>query len=128
MISRMAVAQILETDVMVVGGGMAGLRAAIEAKNHGAKVLLIVKGIYGASGCSLSPSEAAAIGPWSDPKDSVERHLKDMIIGGKQFLCDQELTKIQAHEGGERLSELEKWGMIWIETQPVRSAYSPVVR
>jgi fumarate reductase (CoM/CoB) subunit A len=108
-----SVAQILETDVMVVGGGMAGLRAAIEAKNHGAKVLLIVKGIYGASGCSLSPSEAAAIGPWSDPKDSVERHLKDMIIGGKQFLCDQELTKIQAHEGGERLSELEKWGMVW---------------
>jgi fumarate reductase (CoM/CoB) subunit A len=105
--------QAIETDVLVIGGGIAGPRAAIEAKTKGAKVLMIVKGIYGASGCSLSPSTASAIGPWSDPRDSVEKHLKDMIINGKKFLCDQELTKIQAHEGGERLLELEKWGMVW---------------
>ena len=47
------------------------------------------------------------------PRDSVEKHLKDMVINGKKFLCDQELTKIQAHEGGERLLELEKWGLVW---------------
>jgi fumarate reductase (CoM/CoB) subunit A len=110
---RTPVDQVIATDLLVVGGGIAGPRAAIEAKKNGARVLMIVKGIYGASGCSLSPSEAAAIGPWSDPNDSVERHLKDMIINGKQFLCDQELTKIQAQEGGERLLELEKWGMRW---------------
>ena len=108
-----SVDQVIETDVLVVGGGIAGPRAAIEAKKNGARVLMIVKGIYGASGCSLSPSEAAAIGPWSDPNDSVERHLKDMIVNGKQFLCDQELTRIQALEGGERLLELEKWGIRW---------------
>ncbi|HUO41806.1 MAG TPA: FAD-binding protein [Methylomirabilota bacterium] len=103
----------VETDVLVVGAGIAGLRASIEAKKHNARVLIVVKGIYGASGCSLSPSEASAIGPWSDPKDSIDRHLEDMIVGGKQFLCDQELTKTQAQEGAERLLELEKWGLIW---------------
>jgi fumarate reductase (CoM/CoB) subunit A len=113
MVCSELVDHVLESDVMVIGAGIAGLRAALEAKSHGARVLMIVKGIYGASGCSLSPSEASAIGPWSDPKDSVERHLKDMIVGGKRFLCDQELTRIQAHEGGERLTELEKWGMVW---------------
>ena len=103
----------IKTDVLIVGAGIAGLRASIEAKKHEANVLIVVKGIYGASGCSLSPSEASAIGPWSDPKDSIARHLEDMIIGGKQFLCDQALTKIQAHEGAERLLELEKWGLFW---------------
>jgi len=105
--------EIIETDVLIVGGGIAGLRAAIESNKLGARALIVVKGIYGASGCSLSPSEASAIGPWSDPRDSVDRHLEDMIIGGKLFLCDQELTKIQAHEGAERLLELEKWGLLW---------------
>jgi fumarate reductase (CoM/CoB) subunit A len=105
--------QIIETDVLIIGGGIAGPRAAIEAKNRGVRVLMIVKGIYGASGCSLSPSTASAIGPWSDPRDSVEKHLRDMVINGKQFLCDQELANVQANEGGERLLELEKWGMVW---------------
>jgi fumarate reductase (CoM/CoB) subunit A len=111
--SRKSIDEVNETDVLIVGAGIAGLRAAIEAKKLGARVLIVVKGIYGASGCSLSPSEASAIGPWSDPKDSVDRHLRDMIIGGKKFLCDQELTRIQALEGAERLLELEKWGIVW---------------
>jgi len=111
--SREPVDQVVETDVLVVGGGIAGSRAAIEAKRLGSRVFMIVKGIYGSSGCSLSPSVASGIGPWSDPRDSKEQHLKDMVVLGKQWLADQELTKIQAEQGGERLLELEKWGMLW---------------
>jgi len=117
--------EMMETDVLIVGAGIAGLRAAIEAKKRGARALIVVKGIYGESGCSLSPSEASAIGPWSDPRDSVDRHLEDMIVGGKSFLCDQELTKIQAHEGAERLLELEKWGLIWDRDQNNRISLFP---
>jgi len=69
--SENLVDQTLQTDVLIAGAGIAGLRAAIEAKKHGIRVLIILKGVYGASGCSLSPSEASAIGPWSDSKDSV---------------------------------------------------------
>jgi len=92
----------IETDVLVLGGGMAGPRAAIEAKKNRSRVFLIVKGIYGSSGCSLGPSVASGIGPWSDPKDSIDQHFRDMLIKGKRFLADQELLKIQASEGGER--------------------------
>ena len=111
--SRELVDEVIETEVLVVGGGIAGPRAAIEAHKLGARVFMIVKGVYGSSGCSLSPSVASGIGPWSDSNDSVEQHLRDMVILGKQWLSDQELTKIQAEEGGERLLELEGWGMLW---------------
>jgi fumarate reductase (CoM/CoB) subunit A len=110
---RDPVDEAIETDVLIIGGGIAGSRAAIEAKRNNAHVLMIVKGIYGVSGCSISPAAASAIGPWSDPRDSVERHLKDIVVNAKQFLCDQELARIQAIEGGERLLELEKWGVFW---------------
>ena len=123
--SRELVDHDIETDILVVGGGIAGSRASIEANRLGARVLMIVKGVYGSSGCSVSPHVASAIGPWSDPKDSVEQHLKDMVVLGKQFLSDQELTRIQAQEGGERLLELEKWGMLWDRDAEDRIALYP---
>ena len=105
--------QLIETGVLVLGGGIAGPRAAIEAKKNNALVFMIVKGIYGSGGCSLGPSVASGIGAWSDAKDSIDQHFRDMLINGKRFLADQRLLKIQADEGGERLLELEKWGMRW---------------
>jgi len=113
MVSGELVDRVIETEVLVLGGGIAGPRAAIEAKKNRARVLLVVKGIYGSGGCSLGPSVASGIGPWSDPKDSVNQHFLDMLINGKRFLADQELLKIQSKEGGERLLELEKWGLRW---------------
>jgi len=111
--SRELVDQFIETDVLIAGGGIAGPRAAIEAKRSGCRVFMIVKGIYGSSGCSLGPSVAAGIGRWSDPRDSEEKHFRDMVINGKTFLSDQEFAKVQSREGGERLLELEEWGLIW---------------
>jgi len=112
--SKELVDRIIETDVLVIGGGIAGPRAAVEAKRRGARVFMVVKGIYGSGGCSLSPSTANSTGPWTDfEKDSVDRQFRDIVIDSRQFMCDQELAKIQAQEGGERLIELEKWGMVW---------------
>lgn len=101
------------TDVLVIGGGAAGARAAIESAKTGVKTLLIVKGIFGAGGCSLSPSLASVVGPWKSEGDSVNRHFEDMVIKGKQFLCDQALAKQQAEGGAEAMLELEKWGLVW---------------
>ena len=67
------------TDVLVPGG-TAGPRAAIEAKKNNARVFLILKGIYGSGGCSLGPSVASGIGPWSDSKD---HHRKKATIRTK---------------------------------------------
>jgi len=105
--------KIIETDVLVIGGGAAGARAAIEAHRNNVRVFLAAKGIFGAGGCSLSPSLASAIGPWSAQDDSVEKHFHDMVVQGKQYLCDQKLAKQQAEASGEALAELEQWGLVW---------------
>jgi fumarate reductase (CoM/CoB) subunit A len=105
--------QVIETDVLIAGGGIAGSRAAIEADRSKIRTFIVIKGIFGASGCSLSPSTASAIGPWSAKDDSVELHFKDMVVQGKQYLCNQQLLKVQAEGGGEVLAELEQWGYVW---------------
>src|SRR5208337_3321779 len=121
----LAVDREIEADVLVVGGGAAGARAAVEAHNNGVSVFLAVKGIFGAGGCSLSPSLASAIGSWSAPNDSVERHFHDMVVQGKRYLCDQKLAKQQAEGGGEVLAELEQWGLVWDRNQEGKIALFP---
>ncbi len=104
---------VVDVDVLVVGGGITGTRAALEANEQGTSVFLVTKGLFGSGGCSMSPSLASAVGPWSPKNDSIQSHFEDMVINGKAWLCDQELVKIQAEEGSHRLLELEKWGLIW---------------
>src|SRR5208282_2606417 len=120
-----SIERIIETDVLIVGGGAAGARAAIEAHRNGVRVFLAAKGVFGAGGCSLSPSLASAIGPWSKPNDSVEKHFHDMVVQGKQYLCDQNLARLQAQGGGEVLAELEQWGLVWDRNQKREIALFP---
>jgi fumarate reductase (CoM/CoB) subunit A len=103
----------VEADVLVVGGGAAGARAAIEAHRNNARVFLVMKGIFGAGGCTPSASIGSAVGQWSADGDSVELHFRDMVIQGKQFLCDQELARQQAEKSSEAVTELEQWGLMW---------------
>ncbi|KPK90704.1 MAG: hypothetical protein AMJ94_08770, partial [Deltaproteobacteria bacterium SM23_61] len=56
-----------ETDVLVIGGGLAGMRAAIEAHDQGASVLLIIKGKLGRMNAGICSYHFAAVGPWGDP-------------------------------------------------------------
>ncbi len=73
----------------------------------------------------MSPSLASAIGSWSAPNDSVERHFHDMVVQGKRYLCDQKLAKQQAEGGGEVLAELEQWGLVWDRNQEGKIALFP---
>ena len=104
--------QIIKTDVLVIGGGISGTRAAIEAAGAGADVTLITKGIFG-SGTSVGPVVCAAVGPWSTSEDSKELHFEGIVVNGRRFLCDQELAKILADEATDRLIELESYGHLW---------------
>lgn len=104
--------QIIEADVLVIGGGIAGARAAVEAAGAGADVTLITKGIFG-SGTSVGPIVCAAVGPWSTPEDSKELHFEGVVVNGRRFLCDQELAKILVEEAPDRLIELESYGHLW---------------
>ena len=100
----------IEADVLVVGGGGAGCRAAIEAHDQGADVLMMVKGGLGNSGCTLNVGTSAAVGPWSVEGDSDEVSMRDLLAFGG-FLGNQDLARILVEESLDRVLELEEWGI-----------------
>ena len=112
----MSETEIIDVDVLVVGGGAAGCRAAIEAANRGAKTVLVTKGRVGRSGCSPQALMVSGVGPWSDPKDSVELFMEDCVRAG-EYMADQELARVLFSEVGERYMELEKWGAYWAKRE-----------
>jgi len=103
-----------KTDVLVIGGGGAGSRAAIEAHDLGVDVTIVCKGVYGASGCTPnSASEwmaySTALG-LADPRDNCEEHFRDIVKVGS-YVCDQNLARVIAYESPERFKELVEWGV-----------------
>jgi L-aspartate oxidase len=98
--------KIMHTDFLIIGGGIAGLRAAIAAAPH-CKVLLITKGKAGESATEKAQGGiAAAI---DKIQDSTELHFKDTIEAGAG-LCNQEAVRILVNEGVDRVIELIKMG------------------
>ncbi|MCL5958525.1 MAG: FAD-binding protein [Chloroflexi bacterium] len=100
---------IYETEVLIVGGGMAAARAAIEAGCEGATVALVAKGPVGKSGASTMAGGALAAvaeGTGDDP----EVHCQDTVAAGRG-LTNKELARILAREGSERLKDLVEWGV-----------------
>lgn len=94
------------TDVLVIGGGVAGLRAAIAAAEAGAEVLLLTKDTIEQSNTWWAQGGIAAV---LQPLDSVEAHVKDTEIVGVG-LCDQNAVRVTVEEGPTRVLELLKWG------------------
>jgi len=101
----------LRTDVLIIGGGAAGVRAAIEADNLGVEVCLLSKGPISRSGITplAYPSLQAAFGI-SDPRDNPDVHYQDTIVGGK-YLADQNLVRVLADESISRALDLERFGI-----------------
>src|SRR5437879_4833500 len=102
-------------DVIVVGAGGAGLRAAIEASAHGARTALICKSLLGQAETVLAEGGiAAALGNvWSE--DNWKVHFRDTMRGGK-FLNNWRMAQIHAQESPERVLELEEWGALFDRT------------
>ncbi|MCK4988610.1 MAG: FAD-binding protein, partial [Desulfobacterales bacterium] len=108
---------VVSCDVLVIGGGGAGLRAAIEARETGADVLLVSKARAGyANNTIISKATFAVPDGWSDPRDNPEVYLKDAVIGGR-FINDQHLVAAVAKEAGPQMSFLEKCGVKFLESE-----------
>ena len=97
----------METDVVVVGGGLAGLRDAYEARRAGADVILAVKGKAGRSGSSAMTS--AGYSSVIDPADSPALHYADTLRGGRN-INDRNLARIFTEEAPGRLRDLVDLG------------------
>lgn len=101
--------EVIKTDVLVIGGGGAGARAAIEAAKANVKVLIAVKGLFGRSGCTVMAEGGynAAFGFADD--DCLDYHFQDTIKGGR-FINNQELVEILVNESPQSLLDLEWFG------------------
>src|SRR3982075_4371493 len=104
-----------ECDVLVVGAGGAGLRAAIEASVQGAKTALVCKSLLGKAHTVMAEGGiAAALGNvW--PEDNWKVHFRDTMRGGK-LLNNWRMAQIHAQEAPDRVRKLEQWGALFDRT------------
>ncbi len=103
-------------DVLVVGAGGAGLRAAIEASSKGANVGLVCKSLLGKAHTVMAEGGIAAAIATVDERDGWETHFRDTMIGGK-YLNNWRMAQIHAQEAPECVYELEQWGAVFDRTK-----------
>lgn len=111
--------QTFEYDVVVIGAGGAGLRAAIEASSQGAKTALVCKSLLGKAHTVMAEGGVAAALANVDTRDQWEIHFRDTMKGGK-FLNQWRMAQIHAQEAPQRVRELEQWGAIFDRTKDGR--------
>lgn len=113
-------------QVLIVGGGLAGLRAAIEAKDRGADVALLslVHPLRSHSGAAQGGINAALANHPEGRDDSPERHARD-TVKGSDYLADQDAAEILTYEAPERIFELEHWGVPFSRFEDGRIAQRP---
>ncbi|MFE9093893.1 fumarate reductase/succinate dehydrogenase flavoprotein subunit [Streptomyces sp. NPDC007264] len=106
-------------DVVVVGAGGAGLRAAIEARERGARTAVICKSLFGKAHTVMAEGGIAAAMGNVNPHDSWQVHFRDTMRGGK-FLNQWRMAELHAREAPDRVWELETWGALFDRTKDGR--------
>jgi succinate dehydrogenase / fumarate reductase flavoprotein subunit len=105
-----------EHDVLIIGAGGAGLRAAIEALAQGVSVGVVCKSLLGKAHTVMAEGGIAAAMANVDPADDWRAHFRDTMRGGK-FLNDWRMAQLHAQEAPERVHELEQWGALFDRTE-----------
>jgi succinate dehydrogenase / fumarate reductase, flavoprotein subunit len=110
---------IIDTDVLVIGAGGAGLRAAIEASAKGARVAVITKSLLGKAHTVMAEGGMAAAMGNVDDRDNWRVHFADTMRGG-QYLNNWRMAELHAREAPARVQELEGWGAVFDRTKDGR--------
>jgi succinate dehydrogenase / fumarate reductase flavoprotein subunit len=108
-----------EYDVLVIGAGGAGLRAAIEASAAGARVGLICKSLLGKAHTVMAEGGVAAALANVDDRDNWKVHFADTMRGG-QYVNNWRMAELHAREAPDRVRELEAWGAVFDRTKDGR--------
>jgi succinate dehydrogenase / fumarate reductase, flavoprotein subunit len=108
-----------EHDVVIIGAGGAGLRAAVEASAAGAKVALISKSLLGKAHTVMAEGGIAAAMGNVDDRDNWRVHFADTMRGG-QYLNNWRMAELHAKEAPARVRELEAWGALFDRTKDGR--------
>ncbi|MCT9139766.1 fumarate reductase/succinate dehydrogenase flavoprotein subunit [Streptomyces violarus] len=115
----MSVVDRQEWDVVVVGAGGAGLRAAIEARERGARTAVICKSLFGKAHTVMAEGGIAAAMANVNTGDNWQVHFRDTMRGGK-FLNQWRMAELHAQEAPQRVWELETWGALFDRTKDGR--------
>lgn len=105
-----------EYDVVVIGAGGAGLRAAIEARQQGKRTAIVCKSLFGKAHTVMAEGGAAAAMGNVNSDDNWMVHFRDTMRGGK-FLNNWRMAELHAKEAADRVWELEAWGALFDRTK-----------
>src|SRR2546425_240648 len=108
--------EINEYDVVVIGAGGAGIRAAIESSAQGARTALVCKSLFGKAHTVMAEGGIAAALGNVYSEDNWKVHFRDTMRGGK-FLNNWRMAELHARESPERVRELEEWGAVFDRTR-----------
>ncbi|MGY3605319.1 MULTISPECIES: FAD-binding protein [unclassified Bradyrhizobium] len=115
----------LETDVLVIGAGGAGMYAALEAARAGASVILADRSLIGRGGATVMAQMTVAAALGEQTPDHWEYHLADTLAAGRG-LCDERLAALLCEDGPRRLREMDDWKVGWArEDGHIKQAQAP---
>jgi succinate dehydrogenase flavoprotein subunit len=115
----------IETDVLVIGAGGAGMYAALEAASAGAAVVLADRSLIGRGGATVMAQMTVAAALGEQTPDHWEHHLSDTLAAGRG-LCDQGLAALLCEDGPRRLREMDGWKVGWArEDGHIKQAQAP---
>jgi succinate dehydrogenase / fumarate reductase flavoprotein subunit len=102
----------VDTDVLVIGSGAAGMYAAIEAARAGCAVFLADRSLIGRGGATVMAQMTVAVALGSETPDHWSHHLADTLEAGRG-LCNEDLSRLLCQEGPACIGELDEWGVGW---------------
>jgi succinate dehydrogenase/fumarate reductase flavoprotein subunit len=115
----------LQTDVLVIGSGAAGMYASIEAARAGCQVLLIDRSLIGRGGATVMAQMTVAVALGAEAPDHWSHHLHDTLTAGRG-LCNEPLSRLLCEEGPACIKEMDSWGVGWARKNgKITSAFAP---
>src|SRR5438477_6256126 len=102
----------MQTDVLVIGSGAAGMYAALAAARAGAQVLLVDRSLIGRGGATVMAQMTVAVALGEEVPDGTDHHLADTLKAGRG-LCEEPLSRLLCEEAPACIRELDVWGVGW---------------
>src|SRR6187455_127559 len=115
----------VETDVLVIGSGAAGMYAAVEAARAGCRVLLIDRSLIGRGGATVMAQMTVAVALGAEAPDHWSHHYQDTLTAGRG-LCNEPLSRLLCEEGPSCIEEMDSWGVGWARKDgKITAAFAP---
>jgi succinate dehydrogenase / fumarate reductase flavoprotein subunit len=115
----------IDTDVLVIGSGAAGMYAAIEAARRGCRVFLIDRSLIGRGGATVMAQMTVAVALGEEVPDHWSHHYQDTLAAGRE-LCSEPLSQLLCEHGPECIREMDAWGVGWARRNGhIAQAFAP---